>query len=372
LVRAQLLFVIALALAPAAPTRAEDDVVARARAASAAGRRADEIALLEAHLAGASHDVDARLAVGLLLSWEGRFDDARRELGRVLEQAPDYLDARVALMNVESWAGDVDAARAQARLVLAQQPHHPEARLVAERARANEAPFTLSFSHTHDWFDDERAPWGESALSLGRETTIGTVLGRISHVRRFGLTDQLLELEAYPRFRPGTYASLGLAAATSADLYPEWRLAAELHQSLPGAFEVSAGYRRLAFAEPVDIALAALTKYVASWMLTARIYYVPAAAGGGATSTFLGVRRYYGDEGTSYVGLRYGHGLAREELRDSGDLVNVGSDSLAIELDTALPRRVRLLLRVGASCSERARGADLWQITLSTGLKVGF
>ena len=195
---------------------------------------------------------------------------------------------------------------------------------------------------------------------------------RASHARRFGLTDQLLELEAYPRFRAGTYAYLGFGAATQSALYPDWRLGAELYQSLPWAFELSAGYRRLQFDAPVDIAVASLTKYVASWMLTSRVYYVPDAAGGSSTSTFTSLRRYYGDEGTSFAGLRYGHGFAREELRDAADLVNVGSDSFAFELDHALPRRLRMAIVAGASRQERAEQPVLWQFTLTSSLSVRF
>jgi len=57
--------------------------------------------LLEAHLAQAPEDVDARLLYGLVLSWEKRYDAARPVLQQVLTRAPEYTDARVALMNVE-------------------------------------------------------------------------------------------------------------------------------------------------------------------------------------------------------------------------------------------------------------------------------
>ncbi len=362
---------LALSLGAAA-IRADDDVIARARAASGEGRRADGLALLEAHLAEAPRDVDARLAYALLLSWEARYDDARRELARVLEQAPGYLDAQVALMNVEQWSGDDDAARALAREVLAKQAHHPQALRVAQRIDAERQPHSAALAHTRDWFDDDRAPWGETSLTLGRETAHGSVLLRASHVDRFGLSDQLVEVEAYPRFREGTYAYLGFGAGTQSALYPDWRLGFELYQSLPGALEVSAGYRRLAFADPVNIAVGSVSKYLGNWMLTARVYHVPVAGDGDSTSTFASVRRYFGDSGASYVGVRYGHGLAREELRDSADLVNLGTDSLALEIDTELRRHVRIAVTTGFSRQERAAQPALWQITLGTTLGIRF
>ena len=61
--------------------------------------------LLETQLKARPRDVDARLLYGLVLSWSGLYDDARRELEQVLVQAPGYTDARVALANVEWWSG---------------------------------------------------------------------------------------------------------------------------------------------------------------------------------------------------------------------------------------------------------------------------
>jgi YaiO family outer membrane protein len=370
---ARLLAAAALLLAAVATAHADAaDVIARAREASAEGRRDEGIALLEAHLAEAPRDVDARLLYGLLLSWDARYDDARRELKRVLAQTPGYLDARIALMNVEWWSGNEEAALALAREILSRQAHHPQARLVEQRIGARQRPWTTTASHTHDWFDDERNPWSETSLAVGRETPLGPVLVRGSHLERFGLGDQLIELEAYPRFRAGTYAYLGFGAATHADLYPDWRLGFELYQSLPWGLEVSAGYRRLEFSDPVNIAVTSVSKYLGNWLLTERIYYVPAAGNADSTSYFSSLRRYFGEAGTSFVGLRYGRGAAREELRDLSDLVNVDSDSLTAEVDTELRRRVRLALAAGFSRQERAAQPALWQVTLTTTVGIRF
>src|SRR5688572_19466589 len=84
---------------------AQDDVISRARHASAEGRRAEGLALLESHLADSPRDIDARLTYGLMLSWDGKYDQARTELRSVLAAAPDYSDAKVALMNVAWWSG---------------------------------------------------------------------------------------------------------------------------------------------------------------------------------------------------------------------------------------------------------------------------
>ena len=101
---ASLLFVACLFAAPL-PAAGQDDVLTKARAAATSGRRAEALRMLETRLDEAPRDVDARLLYGLVLSWEGRYDEARPVLQQVLTQAPAYTDARVALMNVDRLVG---------------------------------------------------------------------------------------------------------------------------------------------------------------------------------------------------------------------------------------------------------------------------
>ena len=68
----------------AAELSAQDDVIARARAEAAAGRRTEGMALLKSHLDATPRDVDARLVYGLILSWDGKYDEARVALNEVL------------------------------------------------------------------------------------------------------------------------------------------------------------------------------------------------------------------------------------------------------------------------------------------------
>ena len=47
------------------------------------GHRPEALQALEDYLHGSPHDPDARVLYGLVLSWEGRYDDARRQFGLV-------------------------------------------------------------------------------------------------------------------------------------------------------------------------------------------------------------------------------------------------------------------------------------------------
>ena len=102
-------FALLLTLGGVAPAWAQSEAVRTdARAAAIAGRRAEAVEMLETHLETFPRDADARLLLGVVLSWDGKYDDADRELRRVLEQSPTYNDARVALANVAWWTGRYD------------------------------------------------------------------------------------------------------------------------------------------------------------------------------------------------------------------------------------------------------------------------
>ncbi len=351
---------------------AQDDVIARARAAASAGDRPAGIALLEAHLATAPRDADARLVYGLILSWDGRYDEARKALQDVLAQAPEYLDARIALMNVEWWSGRLTETRELVRAVLSRDAGNTQARLVQQRLDARTRPWSLGVGYTRDTFNDQREPWQESSLTIGRETPIGSLIVRGSQADRFGLTDQQVDVEFYPTFRAGTYAFVGVGIGADQILYPENRVSIDLYQALGGGFEVSGGYRRLAFAEITNIYLATLTKYSGNWMITGKAFVVPDPLLGDSWSYHGQVRRYFGTAGTSFIGAGYSHGFSREEPRGAGDLIRVDSDTVRGQADIDVSDRLRFTVGVSTSRQERALRDPLWQTTAGAGFTIRF
>jgi YaiO family outer membrane protein len=351
---------------------AQDDVIARARTAASEGRRAEGITLLEGHLAATPNDVDARLVYGLILSWDGRYGEARKALQSVLAQAPNYLDARVALMNVEWWSGNTDAARAEVEQVLAHDFGNTQARHVQKNLDARTRPWNAGIYYTNDTFNDDRDPWHEMSLSLGRETPIGTAIVRGNFADRFSLTDEQVEFEFYPRFRPGTYAFIGIGFAPDEVLYPGNRQSFDLYQALGGGYEISVGYRRLAFGEATDIYITSLTKYISNWMVTGKVFVIPDHRTGMSTTYHGQARRYFGSNGLSYVGGAYSHGFSREEPREAGDLLAVDADTFRVQGEIDLTDIYRLSFAASTSRQERITNGSLWQNTLSAGFNVRF
>jgi YaiO family outer membrane protein len=362
--------VVAAALLSGRTAAAQDDIITRARTASSAGQRPQALAMLEGHLANAPSDVDVRLTYGLILSWDGRYDEARAELQRVLVQAPAYVDARVALMNVEWWSGRPHAASDLAAQILSREPGNPQARLMRQRLEALSRPWKVTTWYAFDTFNDGNA-WQEFATSVGRETPAGSVIVRGTNAQRFGYTDQLIEVEAYPSLRAGTYAYVGIGAGVQRDLYPVHRLSFDLYQSVGHGLEISGGYRRLKFSEPVSIYLGTATKYVGTWSLTGRVFFVPSEPSD--SWSFHGEsRRYFGSAGTSFVGGTFSHGFNRDEPRGLGDTILLHSNTVRGQADIAVSPRSRLLITVSTSRQERPLRIPLWQTSVSAGAAYGF
>jgi len=383
----------------------QDDVLKTARDLATSGHRPEALTLLQTHLMSHPRDTDARTLSGIILSWEGRYDEARQQLQAVLDRSPDNGDALNALINVELWSDHPSAAESLSRRAMAADT--ATASLLLSRARALSAMNRLDDAQVEvkralaiapgneqalrlkhglesrrrhwrvgtvfgsDFFSDDRDPWRESQMSIAREgTPVGSLIMRLSHANRFASNDNQFEIEAYPRLRRGTYAFVGVGVAPSAELYPEYRVASDLYQSLGRGFEGSVGYRRLGFGTPVNIYVATLGKYAGPWLLTGRTFFVPDQTEG--SRSFHGsVRRYFGD-GETYVGARYGRGFGREELHTVNDFATLDSDTIAGEANVVLSRRLTLSAWGSRSRDERALSSTLTQYSIGGGLWVRF
>jgi hypothetical protein len=107
-------------------------------------------------------------------------------------------------------------------------------------------------------------------------------------------------------------------------------------------------------------------------MVTGKVFHVP-APGGLSSNSFWGVaRRYYGQDGTSYAGVSYGHGLSHTEIYSSTDLLLLHADTVRGEFDHEIGSRFRLSGSAATSHQHRENLTPFWQTTINGGFAVRF
>jgi YaiO family outer membrane protein len=393
------------ALEPARAVAGDD--LAQARELATTGHRAEAIRLLEDRLASHPGDNDATLYLGIILSWEGRYDEARTLLKRVLKQRPTDGDALLGLTNVERWSGHTAAAlrvatdglqlrpkdvnlllaRAQA-LDSLERPRDAVAtvdralRLEPGNAQAHKMRSSLAdelrhwqagVSQSFDWFNGDRVGWKETSFAVKRATNAGSVVVRASRADRFGGQDNQFEVEFYPRIRPGTYAYVELGWSPQHELYPSYRVNADLYHNFGHGIEVAAGIRRLVFSHPIMLYLVTATKYYGNYSFSGRIYLRPETPDvpGASRSYHFWARRFWGTA-DDYIGVRVSRGASREEMRGINDADITNSRGIYAEFSKFVARRWGMTINAGYSRDDRPGWTDLKDYSATWALKFRF
>lgn len=360
------------ALPAAALPVVDQDVVAQARTMAYKGgeQRRQALAMLKDYLGQHPDDNEARVLYGTVLSWEGQYDESRKQLQQVLATSPDHGDALPALINVELWSGHPDNAKHLAQDALARHPERvnlmvaeahalnnlnrpKEALAVLDRALKLEPgnkdakdmrrritvtsqKFEFLINHVYDWFSDGRNGQHETSFSLSAPTGYGSVIGRVNRADRFAETSYQGEIDFYPHFRSGTYGYFNVGYSPDNTLYPVYRLGAELYQSLPHGFETSGGYRRLDFGSGVNIYTFSLAKYYGNFLFTGRGFVTPGFPGTSGTG-LLSVRYFLGAEGLhDYLEFRYSYGASPAQATTTLDIEVLASSKYTGVFDKRL------------------------------------
>ena len=361
---------------------AEEDVLASARRLAYSGRehRDQALALLKDYL-DKEDDSDARTLYGTVLSWQGRYDEARVQLKIVLAAHPNHGDALPALLNVEWMLAEAKALRKLNReheatkvldQILAMDHDNKDAAQMHREITVDSLKQEVQVSHSYDWFSDGRSGQHESVLSFSNPTPLGSVLARVSRADRFSLVSYQTELEFYPHIRPGTYGFVNVGYSYDANLYPRYRVGADLFHNVGHGYEVSGGYRHLGFTGGVDIYTFSLAKYYKNFLFTGRGFVTPGAPGTSGTALFS-ARYFLGNEGLhDYVELRYSRGASPAQARTTEDILVLSSNRWILAYDKVVHNRFSLQFSGGAGQSERAGLANLWQYTLQGALYYRF
>jgi YaiO family outer membrane protein len=321
-----------------------------------------------------SNYYDALVLIGRTYTWDSQLDSARLVLNEVLSKKPAYYDAIDGLIDVEFKSDHFEACIRQCDLgltayvndknfqlkkakaliaipqydkattllkdVITQDPVNTEAHKLLNEIRVAQIKNKISLNYTYDYFEKNMIdPWQLAYLQYKKETTFGSIIGRINWANRFNTKGLQYELDAYPKTGKSSYLYLNLGYSDVA-IFPHFRSGVEYNRKLPAAFETSFGLRYLAFSgSDVVIYTASLGKYIGNYWLSARTYITPGSIGTSVSGSITG-RRYLDDQ-DNYLGLRISYGTSpddRKELISSVSVLRVKSESIKIEYNKKINR----------------------------------
>lgn len=357
-----------------------DDVLVQARALSSGDQPQEAITLLNEHLRDSPNDSDARVLLGLICSWNKHYDEGRRAFELVLKTSPDYKDAVLGLIHLELWSGNPARAAELAQSALLVRPEDADYKAELAKAKADIAEARVILPGTHgngspksdepNWeagvaestifYSDKRSSWHETAVDISHNFTAGWVTATFSHANWFGEGSNLIDLQSYPRIRPGTYGFVDVAFSPDATLYAHRRFGGEIFQSLPKGFEASAGFRYMRFDTNVWLYTASVGKWFGNYWILGRTFIDPDPVFGTSKSGQLQLRKYY-DDSDRFIGLRFGVGAAPFEVQSTNDLGVQRSASAAIETLWKFRNKVRLRTTVSVARQTRLYIGPLWQ-----------
>jgi len=313
-------------------------------------------------------DSDVAVLMARTFAWDGKYDSTRVVIAEVLKRYPAHWDALDAISDVQYWdgkyadairycdvvlakdakdghfmfkkakilnaMGQYDQSTAQLEALLKIYPDNIEARNKLSAIRLDQLKNRVRLSYTYDFFEKKsgKDPWQLGALSYGRKTSAGTVIGRINWAERFGVKGFQYEMDGYPSISENNYAYINLGVS-NLSIFPKFRAGAELYHSFPKAFEGSLGMRSLFFANSnTYMVTGTLGKYVGNYWISLRSFVTPSSTGTSVSGS-IQARRYFSDP-EDYVGLRIGYGISPDDRKygdGSSNFLTLKSQSVRVE-----------------------------------------
>lgn len=308
------------------------------------------------------HDVSLYLA--RVLGWEGSYDSAYVLVDGVIEKDPDLLEAYETGVDVAYWDNDWLKLQEYAEAAFALEPELPAVQekydlALAQRAADRQVPE----AYVHYYYDHFGVPYARNwhMLTMGGSIPIRglTLLPYVNAGYHAGgatpSTDIQFNLDGYVKLGRLNYALLGYGFSPDGALnyLPVHRGLAELWQSLPAGFAISAGLRYFYWDESFTFLTLSGEKYLGDYWLSLRNYLFFKDYGVSA-SFYLTARRYLGSV-LNYVALTAGVGTAPDEpLLVASDLDRLNAVSLRAEVNYQITQRFRLAGMVGGAREEYA------------------
>lgn len=297
-------------------------------------------------------DVDVRLLLGIFYFHTKDYQAAKKELGRVLEQTPNYTDASLILLRIEMLNGHYQRALSIATEGLIFAPENlelHEARAKVQTAINSVSPPSLlgyedqvvfqnvsksqlttpkkTYPHpvaqpknnkivTADhkekeylneigiiqqnyYISDVSRTWDYSTLYYGRATPLGKVFGKINYANRLGYQAIQGEIEAFPKLNKYVYLDIDYAFANEPNLFPDRSYVIEAYVTTKKAFDFSIGakYNVVDKNHQFYVYTGSITKFLNDYKnsVTFRPYFFVPVTGQNSTLYTLNIRHVVAD-----------------------------------------------------------------------------
>ncbi len=308
-----------------------------------------------AALALSPRDPDFRIFLGRLYAWSHQPDSARQAFDEVLRSHPGYEDVYVAYADLERW-NDNDTrslelcssglsyhslsvplllrrasalyglhryseAKAAADSALRVDPKDAEVRALLSKIRDYSTLNKIGISYDYVYFDRQyQDPWHLVSVDYTRQTSLGSVIGRLNYANRFRSGGVQGEIEAYPHLSRRFYGYINFGYSADEGIFPRYRAGASLYANLPYAFEADGGLRYLYFSSSTWIYTFSIGKYYKNFWFNARTYLIP---GGSALSqSFTLTGRWYFGGADDYLSLGVGTGISPDDRSNNQQLAS--------------------------------------------------
>jgi len=293
---------------------------------------------------------DIRIFLGRLYTWTKQPDSARQAFNLVLNKQPDNADASLAFASLEFWEDNSEKAleyvnsglkyhsdskdllllkakilndlkrwpeaNIELNKVIKADPNMTEARNLAARVRENSSKNKVGVNYDFIYFDKQfNNPWHLVSVDYSRQTSLGSVIGRVNYANRFKTNGLQFEIDAYPRISSIFQAYISGGYSNNVGVFPHYRAGFSLYANLPASFEAEAGFRYLTFGESTWIYTASIGKYYKSFWFNFRTFITP--SNNQISQSFALTTRYYYGGADDYFSLRLGTGLSPDDPQNN-------------------------------------------------------
>jgi len=321
---------------------------------------------------------DVALYLARIHGWESSYDSAYVLIDEVILKEPDLFEAYQTCVDLAYWENNIPRLDSCAEEALKLNPESEE---ILKKISLVHQPGDIQTGYhevfAHYTFDHFSKPYLRNwhLLSVGGLIPVkwGTLIpyingGYESAGGNTPSTDIQFNLDAYLTLGKKNYAYLGYGFSPNGviNYLPVHRAAAEIWQTLPKGFVVSAGMRYFYWDEHFAFLTLSAEKYVGNWWFAFRpyIFFKDVGVRG---SYYLSGRRYFASK-FDHLTLTLGYGAAPDEpVLVVTDLDRLNALSCRLEYNRPLTPGVRMIAMAGYSYEEYADQAYRNRISMKLG-----